>query len=305
MDTLPTTLTHFFRPSKGPFRSITELAETDATEVCRQMTKDDDTFDRFTAEHRDHYMRARRRSEARLYDAFVKKGGKPKRRCPYYLFLDTPGTETFFPEQMRLVIPLNSIPASVVSFTYLDSMCCDAILEKDPEGMLPTPFVARFSDLLCLSRSTCCQNCQPFCNSMVPRRDLIEAQVWDDEPLEPYRKANHTPGNAASPRTVLRNRRCEHSTRPIPASRNECLDRYQRTPHEDHRWLNCRCVLGLLSVIAACFINRPGFAEKIRHTPLSCIDSRSNLAESRFCLIPTAKSDTSGSSSRVSYSNGR
>ena len=194
-DRLPATLSHFYKPATGPFRSISELSESDAADAMRRMREGDDTYSRFTAEHRDPYMRARRKSEARLFDAFIKKGGKPKRRSPYYLILDTPGTETFFPQDMRLAIPLDRIPAEVVSFTYLDSMCCDLILEHDPDGMLPPGFLARFAGLPCLREVYRLSELPALLQEYgPPEKTYIEAQVWDDEPLRQYRNANTEPG---------------------------------------------------------------------------------------------------------------
>jgi len=174
----------------GPFRSITELPEAEAFRLMDQMT-DENTWHcpRFTKEKRGRYMAARRRSEQRLYAEFVRKGGRPRRQHPYCLCLETPGTQALYPDAKRVHVPLAAIPPEVISFTYLDSMVCDALLH-DPDRVPPN--CRRFAGLACLDQVYRLEELPNVIRDFgLPEGTYLEAQVWADEPLDPYREASN------------------------------------------------------------------------------------------------------------------
>lgn len=187
---LPAMLTHLYMNPDGPFRSISELPAAVAFRLMDQMTGDNTWHPpRFSKDKREWYVAARHRSEERLHAALLKKGGRPKRRHPYYLFLDLAETQAFYPEARRVHVPLDAIPTDVLSFTYLDSMVCDALLDE-PERVPPN--CRRFAGLPCLAEVFRLEELPDLIGQMgFPDGTYIEAQVWDDAPLEPYRGASN------------------------------------------------------------------------------------------------------------------
>ena len=142
MTEIPASLLHFYMNPDGPFRSISELSEPEAIRIMDQMTEANTWHPpRFAPGRRERYMKARRRSEQRLHAAFLEKGGRPQRRHPYYLIPETPGVEAFWPSAGKVRVPVNEISSDAISFTYLDSMVCDALLydpDRVPENCRPS-----------------------------------------------------------------------------------------------------------------------------------------------------------------------
>jgi len=197
MNDVPTTLAHLYVNADGPFRSIVELPEAEALRLMDQMTGENTWHpSRFSKEQRGWYMAARRRSEQRLHAEFVRKDGCPRRQHPYYLFLDTPGTQDFYPDAKRVRVRLDAIPSEVISFTYLDSMVCDALLH-DPDRVPPN--CRRFAGLRCLSEVYRLEELPHVLREFgLPEGTYLEAQVWDDEPLKSYREQRTKPVHRTS-----------------------------------------------------------------------------------------------------------
>jgi len=191
MTQMPTTLVHLYKNPDGPFQSISELPQADAFLLMDEMT-DANTWHtpRFTQEKREEYMNARRRSEERLCAAFVAKGGTPLREHPFYLVLETPEVQTFWPAANRVRVPLEELPSGVVSFTYLDSMLCDALL-NNPDRVPAN--CKQFAGLPCLGEIYRVEELPELIAELgLPQGTYIEAQVWADGPLQQYRKtSNH------------------------------------------------------------------------------------------------------------------
>lgn len=186
MPEIPTTLVHFFRSPGGPFRSISELPVPEADRIMDGMTEGNTWHaSRFRPENRERYLRARQRSERHLHEAFVAKGGRPGRAHPYYLLVETAETRGFWPDASQIRVPLNGIPAEVISFTYLDSMVCDA-LRHDPERVPEN--CRHFAGWPCLAEVYRVAELRELIESFgCPEGTYLEAQVWADEPLEAYR----------------------------------------------------------------------------------------------------------------------
>jgi hypothetical protein len=190
MTDIPTTLLHLYMNPDGPFRSISEMPQDEASRLMDQMTETNTWYPpRFTPEKREDYMNARRRSEERLSAAFIAKGGSPLREHPFYLVLETPEVQTFWPAANRVRVPLDALPSGVVSFTYLDSMVCDALLNA-PE-CVPSN-CKQFAGLTCLSEVYRVEELPDLIGEFgLPEGTYLEAQVWADEPLKPYRKTSN------------------------------------------------------------------------------------------------------------------
>jgi len=192
MNSIPTTLLHLYVNPDGPFQSISELPGSKAARLMDQMTEANAWHPpRFSPEKRERYMTARRRSEQRLHSAFSRKGGRPRRNHPYYLILETPDAQGLWPTARRVRVPLDAIASEVISFTYLDSMVCDALL-TDPDCVPAN--CRQFAGLSCLSDVYRVEELPDLIEKFgFPQGTYVEAQVWADEPLKQYREASNKP----------------------------------------------------------------------------------------------------------------
>ena len=121
--------------------------------------------------------------------AFTAKGGRPLRAHPYYLILETPEAQTFWPTANRVRVPLNAIPSDVISFTYLDSMVCNALL-NDPDCVPAN--CRQFAGLPCLGEVYRVEELPDLIGEFgFPQGTYVEVQVWADEPLNNYRKTSN------------------------------------------------------------------------------------------------------------------
>ena len=197
MTEIPTPLVHLFMNPEGPFRSISELPEAEAFRVMDQMTETNTWHPpRFSPEKRKRYMNARRRSEQRLHAAFIAKGGCPQREHPYYFVVETPEVLTLWPSARKARVPVDAIPSNVISFTYLDSMVCDALL-YDPDRVPAN--CKQFTGLSCLSEVYLVHELPDLIESFgFPQGTYFEAQVWAGKPLQPYKKTSNNHLNPIS-----------------------------------------------------------------------------------------------------------
>ncbi len=188
----PPTLVHLYLNPDGPFRSISELPQSEAARLMDQMTEANTWHPpRFTKENRERYINARRRAERRLHAAFIAKGGCPRRRHPYYLLLETPEVQSFWPNARRARIPVDEIPSELLSFTYIDSMVCDALLHE-PDRVPGN--CTQFAGLDCLDEVYRLEELPNLIETFgFPEGTYIEAQVWADEPLQPHQTSNKSP----------------------------------------------------------------------------------------------------------------
>jgi len=156
---------------------------------------DDNAFfaTRFSRKERGRYLQHRAVIEERLLADFMAKGGKPKRRFPYYAYLSFQTYEEMQPSlagtpfggSACLEMPLAEFPSETISFTYEDS-CISYGLVFHPQGLgepvrgLPVKpchgVLYRLEELgEVIEKHGFPANC-------------YEAQIWDDAPLGRYRR---------------------------------------------------------------------------------------------------------------------
>ena len=181
---LPDTLIHFYRNPDGPFRSITRLGDEQALRVIEEMTADTTWgHERYGEEHRHHYLAERRRNESIMYEEFLARGGRPVLRNPLYLMFDARVLRERHADSKHVVVPLSRFHDDIISCTYLDSGATYGI-PRDPEG--PPPFLPA-SILPLLGRLYRLEEFRALVARIgPPERFYMEAQVWDDAPLEEF-----------------------------------------------------------------------------------------------------------------------
>lgn len=175
---VPDYLSYFFREGQTPFEVLSELDELAAEEILQQDTlwRGDGT-----------YLAHRKRHESIMREKFIARGGRPKRQYPIYMILgDSPvGPHSLNQEyDYRLRIPIKVFSAHDVSFTYPDSLY---EVPLDDPGRLylernMSPIVYRLEELQWVITT---YRVYEFNNH------YVEAQVWNDEPLQPYVDSRH------------------------------------------------------------------------------------------------------------------
>lgn len=134
----------------------------------------------------DDYLLHRREIENWIYNELVRLGGNPVNSVPVYMVLgESPGGEFDIRAELQqnaeeIMIPLEEIDLSAVSFTYPDSMyefVVDDAGNLVSAGRTNTPCVYRYEDLPPVERKYRMYDNYRF---------NIEAQVWNREMLYQY-----------------------------------------------------------------------------------------------------------------------
>ena len=176
---LPDFLCHYYEAADGPLRSLSDLPDEQAGEILRRIRNQGD---RFASQRSDDYLAVRRGLEAQVRDLFIAKGGRPKRMRPHYFVLgECAWLKTWYPHGCELRIPLAVFPEDCVSFTYGDTFPA----MRYPDGKPYRGQVYTRAELPALVAQYGLPQVWNGEGKLGPDR-YIEAQVWDDEPLQAY-----------------------------------------------------------------------------------------------------------------------
>ena len=177
---LPDFLSHYYEASDGPFRNLSDLPHTEAEALLEQIWQGDQR--RFAGKRTSDYMAVRRGLEERVRELFIAKGGQPLRERPHYLILGACAwLIDWYPEGRELRIPLSVFDCRIVSFTYGDTFPAMRYQDGKPtRGQVYT--LAELPGLVEQYGLPQGWNAE---GKLGPDR-YIEAQVWADEPLQPY-----------------------------------------------------------------------------------------------------------------------
>jgi hypothetical protein len=127
----PRFITHDYLPETGPLRSLSDLP----------LGADDSIFESFLTRHKceptcrrrfgREYLRYRREVEDRLRELFISRGGKPKRKHPFYFILgDSPWFKGLNDGHLELRINISALSPELTSVTYPDSFIALTQTEK-------------------------------------------------------------------------------------------------------------------------------------------------------------------------------
>ncbi len=183
----PTFITHYYRRGSPPFRSLSSLPDDEAVEIMCRLADDTPFGERF----KDPlgYLANRRRSEAWVREAFIKKGGKPRLVYPVYCVLGESqwlvknSPDKSFHQEIR--IDLAAFNPGDVSFTYPDSMISYWLdHDRSSEFYMPEFHGKVFTRQEILAIVDHMGNPESDWGSKLPPRlaPYIEAQVWTDIP---------------------------------------------------------------------------------------------------------------------------
>jgi len=178
--TLPDFLSHYYEATDGSFRNLSDLPLVEAEGVLQQIRQAGGR--RFASQRPADYLAVRQQLEGQVRQLFIAKGGQPRRQRPHYLIVGTcPWLISWYPHGCELRIPLAAFSAEMISFTYGDTFPAMRYQDGKPyRGQVYT--LAELPELI--ERYGLPQDWNAE-GEYGPDR-YIEAQVWADEPLEPY-----------------------------------------------------------------------------------------------------------------------
>jgi len=179
---IPEYLYHYYEQSSGPFSNLSMLPEEQAEKILTQIRKGGN---RFASQRASDYLEVRRGLEARVRELFIAKGGKPALSRPHYMILgECAWLLDWYVEGREVRIPLADVPASCLSFTYGDTF--PAMRIQDGKPYRGKVFVVdELTEVVRLYGLPQEWNAD---GKGGPER-YIEAQVWDESPLQKFLKA--------------------------------------------------------------------------------------------------------------------
>jgi len=184
-------LYHYFERGMGPFRALTDLP----IEQARQILLAQKAAGKPCNPDIDGFLQKRYGRDAQLREAFIRRGGKPERTNPYYMFLGKHRQwESAYDHPECVKIPLSAFDPMTVSFTYGDSF---AVL--NPALFGPEEFWGKvyFADeiLALVDRIGMPPHVDyDFKRGIYPKGNInnllkyMEAHVWSDEVVGRWRE---------------------------------------------------------------------------------------------------------------------
>jgi hypothetical protein len=204
-------LVHIYKKSTPPFRSLSSLPDGEATRLMRQLYRERSAFwERF--QDPSGYLTFRRHVEEDLREKFIQKGGVPLDQHPIYLMLGRPKWTVDVADAVtvattdEVVVPLDIIDRSQVSFTYPDSMVSAFLLGQSHLHYFEPEYHGKVFTLEEIA-ATVEKKGLPGegWETSMPRHlaHYIEAQVWNREVLINYYQALRIPQRPFHGRAVV------------------------------------------------------------------------------------------------------
>lgn len=175
-------LYHYFEKERGPFLTLSDLSHEESVRVHRVLETEGGIF--LARGANGEYMAQRRIVEQRAHAMFLRKGGKPQRKHPYYMILaedELEECQKWFRHVGIIKIPLEEFDPSVISFTYGDSFpIFRPIFDEEPEYPLYLS-----SEIFEVIKQ---RGMPPVRNDTMSWLEptYIEAQIWSDQTISRY-----------------------------------------------------------------------------------------------------------------------
>jgi hypothetical protein len=175
----PDFLCHYYPCGQRPFRNLSALSLDAAENILASIRQSGVGF---ASQRSADYLTIRRELEDRVRALFIAKGGQPQRERPHYLILGAcDWLKSWYAQGCELRVPLAAFTVEQVSFTYGDTFPAMRYGDGKPyRGQVYT--LAELPDLV---RAYGLPQDWNANGSGGPDR-YIEAQVWDDRPLQQW-----------------------------------------------------------------------------------------------------------------------
>jgi hypothetical protein len=189
-------LIHFYKIGTEPFQSLSALSDRDATQIMQDFYVEGSVFWSRFKDPRE-YMQRRRQIEQWLHQEFIAKGGTPQESYPIYMILGrskwllTAADPATLATTAEIQVPLSLFRECDISFTYPDSMVSVPMaVQKESEYYLPDYHGKLFtlSEIRSIVESNGLPGEKWGTNLPDSMPNFIEAQVWNQEPLQEYKR---------------------------------------------------------------------------------------------------------------------
>ena len=176
---IPRYLYHYYERENGPFQNLSDLPSEQA-EIVLSLLRERDSV--FASKRSEEYLEIRRHLENQVRQAFIRKGGEPRRERPHYMTLgECPWLLEWYKNGCEIKIPISKFEMDSVSLTYGDLF--PAMRYKDNK-----PYSGRvylLSEIEEIIKKYGLPQERNRNGELGPKR-YIEVQVWDDESLREY-----------------------------------------------------------------------------------------------------------------------
>ncbi|MBI1282182.1 MAG: hypothetical protein GC179_28910 [Anaerolineaceae bacterium] len=184
MSVVPKVLSHYYEKANGPFRSLSDLPREQAEQMMAAIRKAGNSF---ASKRSSNYLAVRAELEARVRQLFIEKGGQPQRLHPHSMILGKSAwLKSWYQNGQEICIPLAQFDPNSVSFTYGDLF--PAMRYQDGKSYRGRVYV--LSELEALIGQFGLPQDWNDDGLLGPDR-YIEAQVWDDQPLQSFIGIHH------------------------------------------------------------------------------------------------------------------
>ena len=178
---MPDYLSHYYEAAEGPFRNLSHLPMDEAETILNAIRQEGT---RFASKRNSDYLRIRRELERCVRQLFIEKGGQPLLQRPHYMVVGScPWLLEWYVDGRELRIPLDALALETVSFTYGDTF--PAMRYEDGKPYRKQVYTIEELPGL-VTAFGLPQEWNPN-GSFGPDR-YIEAQIWDDSPLQAHRQ---------------------------------------------------------------------------------------------------------------------
>ena len=111
-------LYHYFEKSRGPFLTLSDLSKENAAKILNDLKNENSNL---VPPDIEWFLNRRYELEKIVYKKFIKKGGKPIRKCPHHLTVEKcEYLKTWYLEPCYVKIHISEFDFNTVSFTYGD-----------------------------------------------------------------------------------------------------------------------------------------------------------------------------------------
>lgn len=177
-------LYHYYELAMGPFVNLSDLPLEESERILEMIRAEGITF--ASRRSRD-YLTIRRELESKAREMFIAKGGKPIRRVPHYMTLgECPWLLDWYKQGQVLKIPLENFSRDNSSFTYGDLF--PTMRYKD--GKPYREQVYTMDEIMGVIQEFGFPQEWNAEGKLGPER-YIEAQIWDDAPIRPFKCQDH------------------------------------------------------------------------------------------------------------------
>ena len=188
----PTLATHYHLAWRDPFANLSDLEEPELARVLGELAAENQSGASARA-FGPVYMELRRRTEAKLRNMFIARGGIAERNAPHYFVL---GECTWFqnlsPDMRAVHLSVEDLPVESTSVTYPDSVVSMGIGVEYGLPDSPRPYhgqVFFLDELPGLVEKFGLPNDETGDYNGYAFREFekfIEIQLWIDDPINPF-----------------------------------------------------------------------------------------------------------------------